>query len=69
MIAAQETFGGTRPFKPGFFDGNGFRMHYFNEGNGALVVCMASPPLRDLYRHFIPPLSVRITESQKNRQK
>jgi hypothetical protein len=34
MISSHETFGGTWPFAPRFFDGNGFRMHYVEEGSG-----------------------------------
>ena len=34
MIPALETFGGTWPFSPRYFDGNGFRMHYIDEGDG-----------------------------------
>ena len=32
MIKASETFEGTWPFLPNFFDGNGFLMHYVDEG-------------------------------------
>jgi hypothetical protein len=31
MIDANETFGGTWPFAPRYFEGNGFRMHYIDE--------------------------------------
>ena len=58
MIPANETFGGTWPFAPRFFDGNGFRMHYVNEGNGEPIVCLHGEPTWGyLYRRFIPPLS------------
>jgi pimeloyl-ACP methyl ester carboxylesterase len=58
MISALETFGGTWPFSPRYFDGNGFRMHYIDEGNGDPIVCLHGEPTWGyLYRHFIPPLS------------
>jgi len=58
MIAAHETFGGTWPFAPHFFDGNGFRMHYVDEGKGAPIVCLHGEPTWGyLYRRFIPPLA------------
>ena len=34
MIDPQETFDGTWPFAPNFYDGNGFRKHYVDEGEG-----------------------------------
>lgn len=58
MIAANETFGGTWPFAPRFFDGAGFRMHYVDEGAGDPIVCLHGEPTWGyLYRNFIPPLS------------
>jgi hypothetical protein len=58
MIPANETFGGTWPFAPRFFDGNGFRMHYVDEGNGEPIVCLHGEPTWGyLYRRFIPPLA------------
>jgi pimeloyl-ACP methyl ester carboxylesterase len=58
MIPALETFGGTWPFSPRYFDGNDFRMHYIDEGNGEPIVCLHGEPTWGyLYRHFIPPLS------------
>ncbi|MFO1082149.1 MAG: alpha/beta fold hydrolase [Reyranellaceae bacterium] len=58
MIAADETFGGTWPFAPHFFDGNGFRMHYVDEGRGEPIVCLHGEPTWGyLYRRFIPPLA------------
>lgn len=58
MIPALETFNGTWPFSPRYFDGNGFRMHYIDEGNGDPIVCLHGEPTWGyLYRHFIPPLS------------
>jgi haloalkane dehalogenase len=32
MINYDETFRGTWPFKPNFFNGNGFKQHYIDEG-------------------------------------
>ena len=58
MIDASETFGGTWPFEPRFFEGNGFRMHYVDEGKGDAIVCLHGEPTWGyLYRHFIPPFS------------
>jgi cis-3-alkyl-4-acyloxetan-2-one decarboxylase len=58
MIAANETFGGTWPFASHFFDGNGFRMHYVDEGRGDPIICLHGEPTWGyLYRRFIPPLS------------
>ena len=58
MISSHETFGGTWPFAPHFFDGNGFRMHYVEEGSGQPIICLHGEPTWGyLYRRFIPPLS------------
>jgi pimeloyl-ACP methyl ester carboxylesterase len=58
MIDANETFGGTWPFAPRYFEGNGFRMHYIDEGEGDPIVCLHGEPTWGyLYRRFIPPLS------------
>jgi cis-3-alkyl-4-acyloxetan-2-one decarboxylase len=58
MIAAHETFGGTWPFEPRFFEGSGFRMHYVDEGKGEPIVCLHGEPTWGyIYRRFIPPLS------------
>jgi len=58
MIAASETFNGTFPFKPNFFDGSGFNMHYVDEGIGEAIICLHGQPTWGyLYRKFIPPLS------------
>ena len=32
MIAAGETFDGTWPYEPHFFEGDGFLQHYIDEG-------------------------------------
>ncbi len=58
MIPAHETFGGTWRFLPRYFEGNGFRMHYVDEGKGDPIVCLHGEPTWGyLYRRFIPPLS------------
>jgi pimeloyl-ACP methyl ester carboxylesterase len=56
MASSHETFGGTWPFAPRFFDGNGFRMHYVEEGSGQPIICLHGEPTWGyLYRRFIPP--------------
>ena len=58
MVASHETFGGTWPFEPRYFEGNGFRMHYVDEGLGEPIICLHGEPTWGyLYRKFIPPLS------------
>ena len=58
MILAQETFNDTWPFKPNFFSGNGFKMHYVDEGKGTPIICLHGEPTWGyIYRKFIPPLS------------
>jgi len=58
MIPERETFGGTWPFAPRYFEGNGFRMHYVDEGDGEPIICLHGEPTWGyLYRRFIPPLS------------
>jgi pimeloyl-ACP methyl ester carboxylesterase len=58
MISEHETFGGTWPFEPRYFEGNGFRMHYVDEGDGEPIICLHGEPTWGyLYRRFIPPLS------------
>lgn len=58
MIPANETFNGTFPFKPNFFEGQGFKMHYVDEGQGEVIICLHGEPTWGyLYRNFIPTLS------------
>ncbi len=58
MIDAKETFDGTWPFAPHFFEGAGFKMHYADEGAGAPILCLHGEPTWGyLYRNFIPPLA------------
>lgn len=58
MIPEHETFDGTWPYAPHFFEGAGFRMHYVDEGAGAPIVALHGEPTWGyLYRNFIPRLS------------
>ena len=58
MIKANETFDGTFPFTPHFTEVSGFQMHYVDEGNGEVVLCLHGEPTWGyLYRNFIPELS------------
>ena len=60
MIKASETFEGTWPFLPNFFDGNGFLMHYVDEGPrqaNPIILLHGEPTWGYLYRKFIPELS------------
>lgn len=58
MIPEGETFEGTWPFKAHYFDGNGFRMHYVDEGAGEPIVALHGEPTWGyLYRDFIPRLT------------
>lgn len=60
MIPAGETFDGTWPFEPNFFDGAGFRQHYVDEGDRDRepIVCLHGEPTWGyLYRHMIGPLA------------
>ena len=59
MIPADETFDGTWPYAPRFFQGAGFRQHYVDEGpsDGDPIVCLHGEPTWGyLYRKFIPRL-------------
>ena len=60
MIKATETFGGTWPFAPKFFDGNGFLQHYVDEGpkgTETLVFLHGEPTWGYIYRNFIKEFS------------
>ena len=60
MIKASETFEGTWPFKPNFFEGNGFLQHYIDEGPqqaNPIILLHGEPTWGYLYRKFIPELS------------
>ncbi len=55
---ANETFGGTWPFAPRFFEYDGVRLHYVDEGSGEPIVLLhGNPTWGYLYRKFIPPLA------------
>jgi pimeloyl-ACP methyl ester carboxylesterase len=58
VIAADETFDGTWPFDARFFDNEGFRQHYVDEGAGdPIVLVHGEPTWGYLYRRFIPRLT------------
>ncbi len=53
-----ETFDGTFPFTPHYFDDNGFQMHYVDEGSGEPIVLVHGDPTWGyLYRNFIHALA------------
>jgi len=60
MISADETFKGTWPFAPKYFNGNGFQQHYVDEGSktAETIICIHGEPTWGyIYRNFIPQLS------------
>jgi cis-3-alkyl-4-acyloxetan-2-one decarboxylase len=60
MIKASETFNGTWPFKPNFYNGNGFRQHFVDEGpkdTDPIVMLHGEPTWGYIYRKFIPVLA------------
>ena len=60
MIKSSETFQGTWPFLPNFFDGNGFLQHYVDEGPKEakpIILLHGEPTWGYIYRKFIPELS------------
>ncbi len=58
MIPAHETFNATFPFEPHYNEVNGFKMHYVDEGEGDVIICLHGEPTWGyLYRNFIPSLS------------
>src|SRR6056300_1272698 len=60
MIKASETFEGTWPFKPNFFEGNGFLQHFVDEGpkdTDPIVMLHGEPTWGYIYRKFIPVLA------------
>ena len=58
MIAAEQTFNDTFPFRPHFTDASGFQMHFVDEGKGEPIVCLHGEPTWGyIFRKFIPELS------------
>jgi haloalkane dehalogenase len=60
MINSTETFKGTWPFTPHFYNGNGFAQHFIDEGprNAESIICLHGEPTWGyIYRKFIPQLS------------
>ena len=60
MINSTETFKGTWPFAPHFYNGNGFAQHFIDEGprNAEPIICLHGEPTWGyIYRKFIPQLS------------
>src|SRR5215469_15607564 len=48
------------PFAPHYVELDGARMHYVDEGQGELVLCLhGEPSWSYLYRKMIPPLAAR----------
>ncbi|TWB17313.1 haloalkane dehalogenase [Nitrospirillum amazonense] len=59
MIPADATFDGTFPFASHITNAPGFPMHYVDEGEGEVVLCLHGEPTWGyLFRHLIPALSV-----------
>jgi haloalkane dehalogenase len=57
-VPAEETFGGTYPFKPNYRSVNGHRMHYIDEGEGDPIVLIHGFPMWSyLYRNYVPELA------------
>ena len=69
MIFADETFDGTWPFTPHYFEGRGFKQHYIEEGSTppeglnaedvdpTFVLLHGEPTWAYIWRNFIPRLS------------
>jgi pimeloyl-ACP methyl ester carboxylesterase len=58
MIQADETFDGTWPFPPHFFQAAGFRQHYVDEGAGRPILLLHGQPTWGyIWRRFIPALA------------
>ena len=62
MIDAHETFGGTWPFAPHFFDGAGFRQHYVDEAEGEPIICLHGEPTWGGYEFPIDAYLGRIVD-------
>ena len=57
MIPADETYDGTWPYAPQFFDGCGFRQHYVDVRGDPIVCLHIEPTWGYLYRRMIDPLA------------
>ena len=60
MINETENFQNTWPYRPNYFEGNGFKQHYVDEGenNKKTIICLHGEPTWGyLYRNFIKELS------------
>jgi haloalkane dehalogenase len=61
MIAADEDFDGTWPYEARYFEGNGFRQHYIDEGprdtGETFVLLHGEPTWGYLWRDFVPRLA------------
>lgn len=58
MHTQDETFAGSFPFVPHYYNTNGFDMHFVDDGRGEPVVLVHGDPTWGyLYRNFIPALS------------
>ncbi|WP_343670485.1 alpha/beta fold hydrolase [Chitinophaga sp.] len=58
MISKNETFEGTFPFAPHFNSAPGFNMHYVDEGQGDILLCLHGEPTWGyLFRHIITQFS------------
>ena len=60
MIHASETFNGSWPFKPNFYEGNGFLQHFVDEGPkdaDPIIMLHGEPTWGYIYRKFIPALA------------
>lgn len=60
MIALDNDFAGTFPFRPNVSTAPGFGMHYVDEGSGAPILLLhGEPSWSYLYREVIPRLAMR----------
>ena len=55
MINHDETFNGTWPFKPNFFNGNGFKQHYIDEGpkDGNPIIMLHGEPTWGIFTEIL----------------
>lgn len=55
---ADETFAGSWPYEPRYYDIQGMAMHYVDEGDGEPILMLhGNPTWGYVYRNFIPALS------------